>query len=41
MNLRNFQQQLKSDNIEAFLVTRNNMYLNQDVKEEENQLPVC
>ena len=38
MNLRNFQQQLKSDNIEAFLVTRNNMYLNQDVKEEENQL---
>lgn len=38
MELKIFQQQLKSENIEAFLVTRNNMYLNQDVKKEENQL---
>ena len=38
MDLKKFQQQLKSQSIEAFLVTRNNMYLSQDVKETENQL---
>ena len=38
MTLTAFQQQLKSENIQAFLVTRNNMYLKQDIKDEENML---
>lgn len=38
MDLLAFQQQLKNQNIKAFLVTRKNMYLNQDLKDEENQL---
>ena len=38
MDLLAFQQQIKNQNIKAFLVTRKNMYLNQDLKDEENQL---
>ena len=38
MKLHQLQEQLKLKNIEAFLVTRNNMFLNQDVKDKENQL---
>ncbi|MBQ8870102.1 MAG: aminopeptidase P family protein [Alphaproteobacteria bacterium] len=38
MTLATFQQQLKSENIQAFLVTRNNMYIKQDIKDEENML---
>lgn len=38
MNLISFQQQLKNQNIEAFLVSRKNMYLNQDLKDDENNL---
>lgn len=38
MNLQKLQEQLILKNIEAFLVTRNNMFLNQDVKDKENQL---
>ena len=38
MILEDFQQHLKSNNIEAFLVSKKNMYLNQDVKTQENNL---
>ncbi len=38
MDLKEFQQKLKSQAIEAFLLAENNMYLNQDVKKSENNL---
>ena len=38
MKLQEFQRQLKDQDIEAFLVTKKNMYLNQDVTPEENNL---
>jgi len=38
MDLKEFQQILKSQAIEAFLLAENNMYLNQDVKKSENNL---
>ena len=38
MNLISLQKQLKKENIEAFLVSRKNMYLNQDLKDGENNL---
>ena len=38
MTLQELQQQLTKQNIEAILVTKKNMYLNQDVKPEENNI---
>ena len=38
MTLEELQAKLKKRKIDAYIVTRNNMFLGQDVLEEENQL---
>lgn len=38
MNLSEFQSQLKPNGLDAYIVTRNNMFLGQDILQEENKI---